>query len=185
MFKVKVTAKVKNVSEYLSGWYFLNHKTFFAKLGSSRMSQSVNWNKTCLLSSRSQWGLIWSKYDSDYYTFWTANSLVTKLGLIRYHRPEHLVERLDYFILGQGHSEGSKCLCLSRWYLLNYKNILFPNLVLWCTIMELACHAKRICLLFSRSRLQHGLMWSKYDSFYNILWTAVPFGTKIICFGGI
>ena len=26
--KVKVTSKVKNVSEYLSGWYLLNHKTF-------------------------------------------------------------------------------------------------------------------------------------------------------------
>ena len=34
----------------------------------SKMSYSVMWNKNCLLSSmsRSQWGLIWSKYDSIY-----------------------------------------------------------------------------------------------------------------------
>ena len=51
------------------------------------MSQSVMRSKKCLLSSRtrSQQGLI-SKYYSDYYIFWTADSLATKLGLmIGYH----------------------------------------------------------------------------------------------------
>ena len=28
VYKLKVTAKVQNLSEWLSGWYFLNHRTF-------------------------------------------------------------------------------------------------------------------------------------------------------------
>ena len=32
-FKVKVKAKVQNVSECLSGRYFLNHRTFCCQLG--------------------------------------------------------------------------------------------------------------------------------------------------------
>ena len=34
-------------------------------------------------------------------------------------------------------------------------------------------------LVFSRSRSQQRLVWSKYDSFYNILWTSDPFATKL------
>ena len=61
-----------------------------------RMSQGVTRNKNCLLSSRSrsQRGLILSKHYSDYYIFWTADSLATKLGpMIGNHRPERLVEK--------------------------------------------------------------------------------------------
>ena len=59
----------------------------------------MNWSimqKTCLQfsRSRSQQGLISSKYYSDYYIFWTADSLATKLGpMIGNHRPERLVEK--------------------------------------------------------------------------------------------
>ena len=39
--------------------------------------------------SRSQWGLIWSQYESFYYTFWINDSLATKLGLMIHHlKPE-------------------------------------------------------------------------------------------------
>ena len=38
-------------------------------------------------------------------------------------------------------------------------SILFPNLVLWCIMQE--------------------LIWSKYDNFYSIFWTANPFATKL------
>ena len=55
-------------------------------------------------------------------------------------------------------------------------NISFPNMVLWCIIMN-QCHAKKIDLLFSKS-LQE-LIWSKYDNFYCIFWNAYPFATKL------
>ena len=58
-FKVKVTAKVKNVSECLSGLYFLNCRSFWyetwccnAALWASMSSRKIG------LMSRSQWGLI-------------------------------------------------------------------------------------------------------------------------------
>ena len=62
-----------------------------------------------------------------------------------------LWKKMDNCIQSQGHSEGSKCQCLSRWYLLNTPNILLPNSVLWCiTMSQSAC--KKIDLLFSGSR---------------------------------
>ena len=64
-FKVKITAKIQNVSECLSRWYLLNCRTFFffTKLGMVMQHQESEGHaekKNCLLSSRSrlQWGLI-------------------------------------------------------------------------------------------------------------------------------
>ena len=37
---------------------------------------------------------------------------------------------------------------------------------------------KKIYLLFSRSRSLQELIWTKYDHFYRIFWTAGPFATK-------
>ena len=47
----------------------------------SKLSQNNMRKKNCLLSSRSrsQQGLIWSKFDSFYCSFWTANLFVTRL----------------------------------------------------------------------------------------------------------
>ena len=62
----------------------------------SIISQSVLWKKDSLLSSRSRsrWGLMWLKYDSFYYIFWTIDSLATKLGLmIHHHKPQCLVKK--------------------------------------------------------------------------------------------
>ena len=40
----------------------------------------------------------------------TAGSFSTKLGLlVQHHKPECSVEKLDYCVQGQGHSEDSKC----------------------------------------------------------------------------
>ena len=110
-----------------------------------RMKQSVTRNKNCLLSSwsRSQRGLILSKYYSDYCIFWTADSLATKLcPMIGYHRPERLVEKVDYCLQGQSHSEGSKCRCLSRWYFLN-RQTFCTKLGIVMHHNELECHAKK------------------------------------------
>ena len=145
------------------------------------MSQSVTQNEKCLPSSRSrsQRGLILSNYYSDYCIFWTADSLATRRALmIGYHRPEHLVKKLDYCSHGQGHSEGSKCRCLSKWYFLNRRTFCYQTR--YCDASSWAgVSCKNICLLFSRSRSQQGLVWSKYDSFYCISWIADPFARKL------
>ena len=127
-FKVKVTVMVQDISKCLSVWYLLNCRSFWYP---TWYGNAASWirvpcrKNNCLLSSRSraQQGLMWSKYDSFYYIFWTVDSLATKLGLVLHdHKPKCFVKKerkKDHCIQGQGHSEGSKCQCLSRWYLLH------------------------------------------------------------------
>ena len=97
-------------------------------------------------------------YDQNmtfFYVFWTADSLATKLGLmIHHHKPECLVKELDYCIQGQGHNKGSKCQCLSRWYL--------PNCQAFVTKLGIAmhhhepeCHAKRFFRCFQGHTRTH------------------------------
>ena len=100
--------------------------------------------------------------------------------MIDYHRPDRLVEKSDYCIQGQGHSEGSKCRYLSRWYFLNRRTFCYQTR--YCDASEWAgvsCKKKKNRLLFPRSRSQQGLVWSIYDSFYCIFWIADPFATKL------
>ena len=91
---------------------------------------------------------------------------------------QRLVEKLDYCIQGQGCSERSNCPCLPRWYLLNRQifccQIWYCNASFWVGVSDIL-----IGLLFSRSRSQQGLIWSKYDSLHYIFWTADPFATKL------
>ena len=69
----------------------------------------MSWNahrKIGLLfsGSRSQQGLIWPKYDSFYYIFWTAHSFATKLVLIiHYHKPEWGMEKLYFCSKSRSH----------------------------------------------------------------------------------
>ena len=70
---------------------------------------------------------------------------------------------------------------MSRWYLQKPPNILFPNLVLWCIIMSLSVMQKDWFAIFKvkfTATVQE-LIWSKYDNFYCIFWTADPFATKL------
>ena len=56
--------------------------------------------------SRSQQGLIWSKYDSFCYIIWAVESLATKLGLIIHHqKPECPINKWDYCVKVQGQRE--------------------------------------------------------------------------------
>ena len=60
---------------------------------------------------------------------------------------------------GQGHSKGSKCECLSRWYLRNRPTFCYQNC--YCGASSWAgISCKKINWLFSRSRSQQGLIWS-------------------------
>ena len=142
------------------------------------MSQSVNQNKMFLSSrSRSQQGLILSKYNFDYYIFWTADSLATRRSLmIGYHGPQRLVEKLGYYIQVRGHSEWSKCQCLPRWSLLNRHTFCYQTWYFDAS-SSTGVSCKGIHLLFSKSRSQQGLMWSKCGCFYYIFWIADPFAT--------
>ena len=84
--------------------------------------------------------------------------MATKLGLMMgYYRPERLVEKLDHCIQGRGHSEGSKCRCLSRWNILNRQTFCYQTW--YCDASSWAgVLCKKIRLLFSRSWSQQGLV---------------------------
>ena len=88
--------------------------------------------------SRSQQGLIWSKYDGFYYIFWTADPFATKLGyIVHYHKPKCLMKKLDCCVQGQCHGKISNC----QWLfikMLSFEmlNPTLPNFVRWCIIMS-------------------------------------------------
>ena len=71
-------------------------------------------------------------------------------------------EKLDYCIQGQGHSEGSE-----YWWMFVQNDQIISSLPnSYCDASSWArVSCKKIGLLFSRSRSQQGLIWSKYDSF--------------------
>ena len=80
---------------------------------------------------------------------WTVESLAATLGLMIHHlKPECIVKFFFYCIQGQGHSQGSKWQCLSRWYLLNHQTFFFPNLGLLCIIMSWSVLQKDLLAVF-------------------------------------
>ena len=106
--------------------------------------------------SRSQRGFIWSKYDSFQFIFWTVDSLATKLGLmIHHHKPECPVKKIGLLRSRSRSQQRNKMLMFVQIVTCKPPSIIFPNLVLWCIIMQ-------------------ELIWSKYDNVYCIFWTADP-----------
>ena len=93
--------------------YHLNHQSNGSKLGiMMHHYESVSCKRIGLLfsRSRSQQGLIWSKYVSFNYSLWTADPFATKLGLIvHYYKSECLMNKLDCFVQVQDHGKISKC----------------------------------------------------------------------------
>ena len=102
--------------------------------------------KRWLLSSRSrsQRGLVWSKYDSFYFNFVTADSLASRLGLIIYHRKTKCLVKKNWItafkvkvaVKAKHNNE-----CLFRWCLLNHQTFCYQT---WYMMHyhELECHAK-------------------------------------------
>ena len=131
----------------------------------SIMSQCHAGKKLLLFSrSRSQQGLIWSKYDSFYYICFTADPFSSKLGfMVYYHKPECLMEKWDCCVQGQGHSKFQNVNeCLPRWYPLNwwtfYYQTGYGDASLWARVV-----CKKIGLQSSRFRVIVESHIIKYD----------------------
>ena len=78
---------------------------------------------------------------------------------MHHHEPECHAEKLVCYFQGQGHSKGSKCQCLSRWYLLAQQTFCFQTW--YCDASSwvwVSC--KKTDLLFWRSRSLQELIWS-------------------------
>ena len=91
---------VQNVSECLSGWYFLNHKPYCYQIwcgdAASWASLSCGFVLFLLSSrSRSQRGLMYSKYDSFYLLYflncWFLGNQTC--SDIHHHKPEYPVKK--------------------------------------------------------------------------------------------
>ena len=131
-FKVKARVMVQNINKYLDP---LNCRTCCGyRLGMVMQLHRRECHaekKYLLLSrSRSQQGLIRSKYDStissELLILWQANLVWASCE-----------KKIDYHIRGQGHSKGSRC----QWMfgqMIAFKplNILLPYLVWWYIIMS-------------------------------------------------
>ena len=137
-FKVKVTSKSKH--RCLSRWYLLNHQVFCYQTWYCDASSwaGVSCKKICLPFSRSssQQGPVWSKYDSFYCIFWTADLFATKFGLIvHYHKPECFIR--NWIVMLRVKVTDSKCQWLFIQMLSSEMlNLILPNLVRWCIIMS-------------------------------------------------
>ena len=115
-FKVKVTMKVQNVSECLSGWYFLNHSTFCYQVW---YSDAAAWSRImqklfyccCYLQGQ---GHREGSYDQNLtfcYINWTVDSLATKLGLmIHRQKPEYPVKQMGLLRSGSRSQQRVKML---------------------------------------------------------------------------
>ena len=167
VFKVKVTTKVWNVSECLSGWYFLNHRTFcyqiFGLVMQHHEPESCRHFLLLLPSrSRSQQGLIWSDYDSFYYIIWTVDFLVTKLGLMIHHQKlECPMKKTGLLHSGSRWQWRVRLLMFVQMISSKSSNILFQTS--YCdSSLSVRMSCKKIVLLFSRTRSLQELIRSKY-----------------------
>ena len=113
------------------------------------------------------------------YSIWTVNPLATKLGLvIHHHKPGYPVKKIGLLHSGSRSQWRVKMLMFVQMISSKPPNILFPNMVLWCIIVS-QCVMQKYWLLFSRLRSLQELIWSKYDNFCFISWTADSFATKL------
>ena len=170
--------RLKNVSECLLGWCLLNCRNYQTWYGDAALWTRVSCRKKKVCYPQCQ-GHIKGSYGQNM-TFSAISSELLIPWQLHHHKPECPVKKkLDCCILSQGHSKGSKCQCLPRWYLLSCQTFCY-QLGVFCDASSWAgVSCKKIGLLFSRSRSQQGLICSKYDSFYYIFWTVDPFATKM------
>ena len=124
--------------------------------------------------SRSQQVLIWSKYYSFCYIFWTVDSLATKLGLmIHHHKPECPVKKL----LHSGSRSQRRVKMLMFVQMISSKPTFcfqtrYCDASLW---VRVSCKKIYFWLLFSRWRSLQELIRSNYDNFCRIFTLLILF----------
>ena len=163
-FRVKVTVNCQNVN-ICPDDIFRNHPTFCFQTWycDASLWVWVSCKKIDLLLWRSLQELIWSKYDSFYCIFWTADTFVTKLGLMAHHHTvDCLVRRFDCCVVVkvnirekvQNSSE-----CSSGQYLFSCWTLCNQTWYGYATSgAKMSC--KKIGMLSSSSGSQWTLIWS-------------------------
>ena len=132
-----------------------------------------------IFKDKSQWGLLWSKYDSFYCIFWTFDSSATKLGLMmHHHKLECLVKNI---LLLHSWSRSLWRVKMSMFVQMissKLPNILWPNLVLWCIVTSQSVVQKDCCAIFkvkATARAHVIKMWQ----FLYMFWPADPFAPRL------
>ena len=90
--KVRVTAKVQNVIDFLPRWYLLNDITFCSQTyyGNASLWASVMWKMLCMVKVT-----VWGSYHFCR-IFSTGDPFAAKFSLMgHHHKPEWLVKRLQ------------------------------------------------------------------------------------------
>ena len=167
--KVKVTAKVQNVSECLSRWYFLNYRTFCYQIWYGEVASwarvscgnfvvvvvAVFKVKVTAFCFQTWYCNVSLRYDSFYCIFWTVDPFATKPGLVvHYHKPEFLMEKWDCLFRVKVTTKFQNVnACLSRWFVLNRWTFYYQ---IWYGDASLCARLsfKKTGLLSSRSRSQ-------------------------------
>ena len=152
--------KVQNVSECLSGWYYLSHRTFCYQGQSHREgSYSIKiW--LFLLYYLNRWFLGNQTWSDDT----SSEARVSYEKNVLLHSGSRSQWRVKMLMFVQISSKPP--------------NILFPNLILWCIIMSHSVVQKGWFAIF-KVKVTAKAHMIKYDNFYYIFWTADPFPTKL------
>ena len=108
MFKAKVTAKVQNVSDWLSGWYLLNDLTFCRQ---TSYGNALLWarmpREKCFAVFKVK-TTVWAHTIKILLFLLCLQHFATKLSLMEHHhKPECLVKRLDCCAESPGHGDDS------------------------------------------------------------------------------
>ena len=98
--------------------------------------------------------------------------------MIQHHKPECPVKKIGLLHSRSRSQWRVKMLMFVQLISSKPPNILLPD---WYCVASLwvRVSCKKIDLLFSWSRSLQELVWSKYDHFYCIFWTADPFATTL------
>ena len=158
-FKVKVTAKVQNVSVCLAGWYLLNCRMFCYQtwygVAASWARVSCGKKFVCYFQGQDHskcsfdQNMTLSTMSSELLISWQPN-LVWWYIIISW-----FVKRIGILHLRSRSQWRVKMSIFVQMISSKLPNILLPNLLLWCIFMnQSAC--KKTDLLFLRSRSQQG-----------------------------
>ena len=168
-FKVKVTTRLKNVSECLSRWYLLNHRIFCYQTWSS---DAGSWAR--VLCGKKLFAIIEVKVTATAHNQnVTLSTTSSELLILRQPNLVWWYITINQSVLWKKWVTALSIKVTAKSQNVNFfqmicskpPNILLPNLVLWCIIMSWSVVQKDwLAIVLSRSRSQQGLMWSRYNS---------------------